>query len=254
MGNHNYDESHIIRFLRNEMESEEKETFEKTLAESADLQRELAFHQQLMKGLDLNLREETKSYLQAFEKKEPSGIKKQRMGVSGLIKVASILIALFGSGLIVYMAFFQDPDNKAIAASHFQPYPNHLTNITRGDNQEGSSNYIDKAMRYYSGEEYGKAISLFKKAIDRDKAKGLATFYLGNAYLASGKSEKAIQTLEGADESLPSDYEVKNEWYLALAYLSNGQEKNALMHINKVCEKGNDFYCQKGQRIKKLIQ
>ncbi len=254
MDNHNYEETHIIRFLRNEMGSEEKEAFEKALAESTDLQRELAFHRQIMKGLDLNLRENTKEYLKSFEQQGESTGYRKIIGLSKVVKAACLFIVILVSGYLVYTAFFQSPGNKALAENHFEPYPNQLTNITRSTEEKSYHNYIDRAMRHYSAGEYGEAIPLFKKAISKDKANGLASFYLGNAYLADGKSKKAVQILKGNQKSLPNEYEVKNEWYLALAYLANDQEKDALSHLKEICKKGNDFYCQKGQKIIKSIQ
>lgn len=252
MSETNYNESEIIKYLRGEMNTEEQETFEEAISDSPALKREVEFHRKVMKGLELNLRKDTKQYLKRMENKRyNNGVRKR---IHPYFKAASVILLLIGGGLFTFLFMFQSPNNTQVANNLFEPYPNHLTNPTRSSVKDTVSNPIDKAMKLYSSEKFGDAIPYFKRAIQTDKASGLVYFYLSNAYLAEEKPAKAIEYFKKIDDSLNSEYEVKRQWYLALSHAWNDQNSKAKALVDSICqETESTYYCERGKKLKSRL-
>lgn len=100
--------------------------------------------------------------------------------------------------------------------------------------QRGADNASALVAAYKAGET-GKVVELFQ-ALPQPAAQDL--FYVGNAYLQLGKPMEAIrnfQQLEALNKTNQTHvFEEDTEYYLAMAYLKNGQTKEAIALLEKI--------------------
>ncbi len=254
MENYGYEIDDIVRYLKGNMSDEEKKELESAMEESPDLKNEVDFHRTVMKGMELKFREDTKEYLKNLEAERAKN-NKGKVKSLNFWKVACLLLIIGGGFFLYFNVFWQHSSPQAIAQKHFEPYPNHLTNLKRsGQTQKSKQDFIDKAMSHYSAGRYEKAMPFFKKAVEKANGSGLLYFYMGNAYLSVNKPEKAVQFLEKSEDQLPKEYEPKRQWFLALAYLWDQKQEKTLSIIKALCEGDSDYYCQKGMELKGEIK
>ena len=98
-------------------------------------------------------------------------------------------------------------------------------------------------MKAYEAEQFQTAKTLMQQHLADYPRDTEIQLYLGIILLGEGQAEPAIQNLKAALAKLPKSrlYERPVKWYLALAYLQNGQEKEANELLLELKE-GKDRY------------
>ncbi|HPE33770.1 MAG TPA: tetratricopeptide repeat protein [Bacteroidales bacterium] len=113
--------------------------------------------------------------------------------------------------------------------------------------KSGEAGTMSKALLYYEVKDFDSAILLMNDILLREKNNAEIMFYLANAYLAEGESENAILWLKkSAAEN--SDFSDQINWYLALAYLQQNDTKTARSHLEMLAGK-NNFYREKACKL-----
>ncbi len=102
-------------------------------------------------------------------------------------------------------------------------------------------NYVDStglsqiAMKYYEKGEYSLAIEGFQNIEPRAEEEGYYNLYLGISYLKTGFDNLAINSLELAVKNFKEFNNVHlGKWYLSLAFLKAGRDKEALEGLNDI--------------------
>lgn len=111
---------------------------------------------------------------------------------------------------------------------------------------------LNEAYQAYQGEkpDYARATELFAKVPPEDKEHGTAQLYLGNCQLALHRYHDAVLTLEAlynGPRPIPMEEDVR--WYLALAYLGDGQVVAGEGLLKEIVARPRDTYHDRAARV-----
>jgi hypothetical protein len=138
------------------------------------------------------------------------------------LKIAAVITLLAVSSLVVYR--LSQPDLIDLVERELAvPYKSSVT-------LRDSESSITDAMLAYNNGDYKTASELFK-----GKRSAESIFFNGLSHLYSGNYTEAVLLLNSSALS-SSRFKEQSRWYLALAYLSDGekeQAKNVLISINR---------------------
>lgn len=223
----------IDRYFDNSLTPKEQFLFNELLENDEEFKNEFIFQKDLKKVVALSQREELKSTLQQFEK-EVKPNSKWGMLPKKWLAAASISIVVTLGVWSLKSSYF--PSNEAIYTEYFQPCRNTIQPIVRGE----SLNTIEyKAFAAYESRDYHKAINLFNSVNNHQEA--YINYYKALSFLALDKAPEAIDlllpianshNLKGKSEN----FNTKAEWYLALAYIKNEENKKAVTQLNLITE------------------
>jgi tetratricopeptide (TPR) repeat protein len=235
MNEHSANTDLLIRYLDGELEGEELQFIKNILASNPELLEELE---------NLRLaREAVGSYglrkkIQAIHLEMMQELKQKtspRTGVTRMIfqysfRVAAVLIILFGISTL-YQYYTGTPEK--LFSDKFQAFE--LREL-RG----ASGNHLDEQ---YKAGNMGAVITKFN-SLSNPLAEDY--FLAGNAFLSSRQPNKAIEAFIDLQQINKSSnqhlFEDDTEYYLALAYLDNGQVAQALPIMEKIHADQNHPY------------
>lgn len=199
----------LDRFFEKSLNAEEEADFLKRLETDPKLKAEFDFRNSVKKAVT---RKELKASLQQMEAKKSKDINPWIFG-----GIAASILLVFG----VWVFSLNNP-NKQLAYDYFQPLPNMVNPIVRGENMEDSTR---TAFEKYEKEDYRRAIKEFEKLGEKSPE---VLLYLGISYLAERDPEESIRVLSGfSTNDSTQSIESYRKWYLALAYLEDNQDEEA---------------------------
>ncbi|MGJ8591038.1 MAG: tetratricopeptide repeat protein [Aquaticitalea sp.] len=174
-----------------------------------------------------------KKQLAGFESEFPE---EKKSGFGKWLKPLTAIAALFLIALTVNFFMNGDINKDNLYATYFEPSKNVSAPIVRSDADE---NLLNDAFMAYSDGNYQKAIPLFETIYATTKNSELL-FYEGNALLALGKTNEAIEKFE---EHLQYSDMLTNRshWYLALAYLKIKDSKTAKLQLKTLLKSDETF-------------
>ena len=257
-----YSEDYIIQYIRGDLSERQNRELEAAMEIDPALRDEVAFHKNLMKGLEYKVKQDLKAKLQEYEAAVNDKAVAKKQQESALVqwlkpywKVAALVLFVMGVGAGASLYWFMPPSGSAIASNHFEAYPNHITQQYRGSQDSDKQNpVLVKAMNAYSSGNYPKAIDKLKLVLENQNGGALTHFYLGNAYMAQNKANAAIHHFEQARKApLPDRYQKPNLWFLSLANLSGNQTKKANQLLDTLCARSDGFYHRKAKTLQKEL-
>ena len=147
--------------------------------------------------------------------------------------------------------FFWDSsiDEAELFAHYFEPSKNVSAPIVRSDSEE---NDINEAFINYSQHHFENANLLFEKAYKTNQKPELL-FYQGNALLASGKNQEAINIFK-QHLTFSDTLSNRTHWYLALAYLKTKDLKQAKQHLELLLNSGEVFKKEEASSLLKKLK
>jgi TolA-binding protein len=120
----------------------------------------------------------------------------------------------------------------------------------RGDLQTSPSLW-EQALLAYNDKQYTSAAQLFEKVLKRPEfdQRDAAYYYLGNIYLAEKQFPSALKYLKQVSHR--SLLYPDAQWYIALAYLGNHQQEEAVLLLNQI---GADEVHHQQENAKQLLE
>ncbi len=164
-------------------------------------------------------------------------------------RVAASIVLLLAAWFVFYP--MNTVNNQELVAEYFEPYAN-TTPKTRGEVIE-SKDVTTEAFTAYDRGDYEKAIPHFERAVKESDDPLLNTFYLGNAYLATGDGQNATKEFATVVEAGKGLAGVA-EWYLALSYLQTDNADMAITTLLKIRDQGEDYYAGKANKLLKELE
>jgi len=222
-------ESLIVKFFENALSEEERQAFDALMTSDENFRKEVALRQELQEVITLDDRETLKQELQALE--QPKTSKKP-----WLLPVAASVVILLGVSSFWFFGN-QAQSTEDLFNSHFEPYRNVVQPIERGDS---SASPRVNAFKAYEQGNYTEALNGFNELIKTDNDPTIK-FYKANTLLKTGNTEKAIVLLESNMKQTDSLAE-KHHWYLALAYIKNGNLEAAKTQLNLLLNNPDSEY------------
>lgn len=165
----------------------------------------------------------------------------KRLPTKWLIAASIALIA----GLTYVLIPTPTISNQDLFTQNFQPYPNVVHPIVRGEETQEAKT---KAFVAYQNGAYTSAIALFAELYIETKDPDYL-FYQANALLQLNKGREAIPLLQNHLVTADSLKE-KSAWYLAMAYLQIDDTENAKKMLQTVVDEG----VFKEEEAKKLLR
>lgn len=149
-----------------------------------------------------------------------------------LIAVAALVFVVLSITFLMNDSY----DENQLFSHYFEPSKNVSAPIVRSNTNE---TILNNGFIAYSEAEYEQAILLFEKAY-QNSANSELLFYQGNAHLALGETENAIEKFE---EHLKYSDILTNRthWYLALAYLKTKQPEKAKQELKTFLSSSETF-------------
>ena len=134
---------------------------------------------------------------------------------------------------------------QELFTQNFEPYL-YASTITRGDAVQ-SEDMSSRAYAAYARADYLQAVSLLESIIPTSQFKTKDQFFLGNAYLALGQGDKAIEMFSLVVLEHDS-LEIFAQWYLGLSYLQTGDTASAIEVLTIVRDAGLE-HSEEAQKI-----
>lgn len=230
----------LDRFLRNEMTAAD-ETMWKSMMQDPGVQdevRNMTHLQQMIQqeGRD-RLRAELKTWDEAQSQTKVIG--KRRFidwRWASAAAVALILVSIF------VLRGFQD-DSKDLFASYFEPYPNIVAPIQKG---EAQTTPYEQAFQLYEAGAYQDAIDVFETLPANDSN---VLFYTAVAALKLGDQEVARLKLDALDMIKGHKYRDAAVWYRALLEIQSGNDLLAIALIEDVVTNTRNPFHQKAIKL-----
>ncbi|MCB0455326.1 MAG: tetratricopeptide repeat protein [Aequorivita sp.] len=223
----------IEKYFSGNLSEEELLEFEKRYENNTEFRQEIDFLKNLKAVSKAEDTQQFKATLQRFESEAP---KKQTPSLSNWLKPLTAAAAVLVIALAISFFWPTKTNPEILFASYFQPSKNVTAPIVRSENEVSTRT---NAFIAYSEMDYEKASALFESAYASDKNSELL-FYEGNALLASGHTQKAIEKFK---EHLKFQDVLTNRshWYLALGYLKNKELENAKEELEKFIHSNEIF-------------
>lgn len=213
-------------FLQGELSPTERSEFELKLANDSNFKQAFDEFRQLENIIRNAEYHAIKNQLNEWEKEtgksQHSSVKIRRL--SFIITAAAVAVL----GFLSFHFFWNQPDDAALVAAHFEPYENVLT-------VRGETVTLEEGLNLYDQSSYESAIEIFK-AFPEDR---MAKFYLAESHMALKNFEAAIPIYE----ELATKSDVLDEvipFHLALAYLGAGNKQACQEQLKTI--PANSFY------------
>ncbi|MEI6679839.1 MAG: hypothetical protein WCL21_14590 [Mariniphaga sp.] len=207
-------EQEIDRYLQNEMAEEEKVNFENRMNENDDFRNEVNLQRSIIKAVR---REQLQKMIQKEESRNIQQRKIRKLVFSiGSFAMAASLMGFFYIGYLNNCAALTD---RYYVAYAYTPIP------SRGGDSLAPT----------------KSDSLFFDALKQ---------------LEKGSSKEAISNLQKLSDhpaEMHAATELAVKWYLALAYLKNGNKKKAKVLLQEIgMESSGEFYLKAKELLKEI--
>ena len=234
----------IDRYFENALSPKERLEFNDLLQNDESFRKEFLFHKDLKKAISKHQNEELKETLGKFESNLNQNSRFSVIPVKWLAAASLAILLSVGSWTVKNYVF---PSNERIFETFYEPYPNTVLPIVRGD-EIHTIEY--RAFLAYEAGEYHKAINLFN-SVENSEDKYIQ-FYQALCLLSVDKTEEAIQTLRPLTESSPGtlqnmDCRQKATWYVGLAYLKQGKEQEAMYYMDILRKQNEELRFKKNE-------
>lgn len=228
----------IEKYLKNQMNPADQQAFEQEMAGDSTLAKEVSSFRDIQQIVNIAGDEAFLASLLSIEKElaEPVAPVRSLWNRRLAIGIAAAILILL-AGIWVFQP--QTTDSSALFTENFQAYPPPAR--LRG---ESTQNQIwDAARTAYLQQDYTQAAQQFEALLAQDSIQQplyLVHFYAGISQLAQFPPQlpAAIDHLRFV-AATDSDYYQPSQWYLALAYLRNGEEDKAKALLEKMAAEGS---------------
>jgi len=277
----------ILRYLRDELNEEDREQVEYQMKIDPSFRAEVEDYRFLIQGLQSLHGEKILGSIQNWETshrtssrqrkspppvEEPPKPKQDDNAVFPTIRTlryyavaAVILILILPLGYMLYQIITDNPTNNELFTANFEPYED-WQDAPRGPlppewTSEDSLKHMIKdslrqtGLKYYNAGAYKEAIEHLQQYLEVSTAEGdpQEQFYLGVALLANEQAVEAEIPLVSARYEESGLFAEQSEWYLALTYLKLGDSHKLRETLDAIIEKEDHSFRKKAKKLKKMV-
>ncbi len=235
----------IDKYYLDELTPEERVLMQRRLREDADFKAEFDFQENLRRAIRDTERDSLKEKLIGFERTQAKGTAKKHWKIWQIAASITILLCIAG---LAYYVNTQD-DSQKLYAKNYEPYPNTVFNITRG---EGTASLEREAFTAYEANDYETAITLFEK-LNAQGERTAISFYLGQSLLAANHPKQSLAIFERLIQE-QDDFSAEARWYAALTELKLQDKPSAIKLLRKIIEADGYQAIKARGLLKKLEQ
>ena len=230
----------IERYLNHELEGQALIDFEKKLENDQDFRDEVNFVKNISTGVERAvLKEKMESFHSEMQSETPI-IKLQSRHI--FLKIAVAASLLIGFALMFY--YYQTDPYEKLYEAYYSPDPGLPTVMSSTSEYDFYDAMVD-----YKRENYDLAINKWSALQANSPTNDTLNYFLGMAWMASNKVEKALPYLEEVTKNNASVFHEDARFYTALYHIKNNNlelAKQNLSELNspkakKLLEKLNDL-------------
>lgn len=222
-------------YLRGELNNGEKADFEERLSSDEEFNKKYELYRLSMDTIEtFNIGQHMGNIVDRERRRKKN---------TWLIPAAAAAIILITTP-IIYFNFFRPTTNQELYIAYYSPYP--ADQNVRGGGQS------DQAMTLYRTEKYTEAIPIFESIVTSNNSSPRIHLFLGNCYLNTSNLSKAIENFKMSSDINSKIITQNGEWYLALAYLKQGNRKNARAQLEFIISTNHLFKEKAGKLLNEL--
>jgi predicted Zn-dependent protease len=226
----------------------EQKKLDEALAADPDLASDLDLEAEAIRAIDALGDQQLKTRLEGLEqrlKSQPLDAKPKEPTAKiipfyrkNTLAIAAAVLLLLAAGWFVLQSGDSEFNAPATYAANFEPYRNIAVQLTRSAENPTPE---QEAYTAYENEDWSQAESLLANL----PASDVNNFYLAQVYLKQEKFPEATQLLNFLRKNDGFALHYAAEWYLAMAYLAQGDEDKALPLLKQISETpGHPFASQ----------
>jgi tetratricopeptide (TPR) repeat protein len=228
----------IEKYLLNQMEQIEKKQFEQNLNANPALKQKLEESRLMLLGIkEASLESRLAEFHSATRV-----VKLDQPKISSVVSMKKWLAAaavVIVVGIAAFLIFSID-GNERIFNEYYRTDPGLVTAMSN----EADHYEFEKAMVEYKTGEYDKALATWEKLLTITPQNDTLQYFIGSAYLAKKDAVKAIPFLQQVADNTGSFFHNDAIWYLGLALLKEGKQKEAIAAINRTEHAGKSELLQ----------
>jgi hypothetical protein len=238
----------IERYIANEMDAAEKRWFEMELEGDRSIQKELKIRRLADSALISHDVIDLRNKLAAIEKQ-----RREKVVASGPKKTAGLRFAAAIAALMLlggmYLFSTRHLSNDTLYKKNFQAYES--SNISRSG--EARSSDLKMAFDLYYNKDYKEAASLLKDYLKSKPQSIEAKLVYGVSEMQNGNFGAASISFSSILENSDNLYIDKAQWYLALCYIHDNQNREAVTQLESIIS-SNSIYREKARKLVKRIR
>ncbi|WP_075589870.1 tetratricopeptide repeat protein [Labilibacter marinus] len=232
--NEHFFEEEFDNYLRNKMDTNEKQDFEKNISQDEVLNKKFQIHKDLHSGLLNIYKEEFIDNLKEIDANHPPRIQKVKL-IQPWMKYAASIVILVGT-----LFFLTNKDNsKELYHKYYSHNPSIIPINARGGNldehyfdlNQKDFELIKRAVVLYERKDFSLALesfTTFNKAYPNNFPK--AKLMEGTCLMELKLYDKALDMLKPLEKHyLNNNGSVS--WLIALSYLGKGDQKNCIKYL-----------------------
>ena len=236
----------IERYLNGSMLSEEKKEFDTLLKNNSKLLAEVVLVKEINEAI---LDDEAEEFRQTLKKiinpdQESKPINKSLINALKIPLAASVIILV---GLSLYNIFIHQ-DSSKLFSNFYKPYS---TDISTRSAEKMKDN-IQLSYYLYQEGDYESSYEMLKNYTIKNFDDQTARFYLGLNALQLQYYKLAIDEFTMVEQDTVSPFALHARWYLAMAYLKEGNIKSARHFLQKLTDEDNMYSYRARKILKKL--
>lgn len=214
----------IQKYIQGTLNTAEQVQFDALLQNDLDFAQKVTEHKNLHSAIKATEKDDLKAHLQQLEATQnESDTSKKPFNKNIRLAIAVVLLLFFG--LIGNYIIQQANMNETLYATYFEPYPNALQPITRG---QQDADVFSKATQAYESRDYEKSVQLFDVVLaGLDNPSTDILFYKAMSLLNLGKETAALDILREIKHK-KTRFAPQIYWYGALIHIKFDENEKAL--------------------------
>lgn len=217
----------IERFLKDNMDSQERKSFEAQMKVDAMLSQQVEDTRVIFSGIKKAVLQEKLNHLHEDLVQEKQTLKSNQKVFKlnfKTLSIAATILILIGSAWF----FNQQPTNQKLFNEYFKPDRGLATLMGKSDNYA-----FDDAMVDYKNAKYDLAIEKWQVLLKTQPENDTLNYFIGVAFLAHQNENKAIAYLNAVTNDETSEFILDAHYYLGLANLKLDKTEAALENFKE---------------------
>ena len=230
----------LAHYFSGTLSEEQQEMFDTIMVSDVNFINEFEYQKRVQHAVVKKEQSQLKEKLQIFESDLASTKRKNVWWLA-----AASVIIIVASGF-----YFMRSDNstETLFASYYQPAKNIVHPIVRNGD---ASNDLTTAFIAYQKQDYNAAERLFENAYQRTQKSELL-FYQAISLIETDRADLAVALLT-EHQKFTDDVSEKTQWYLALAYLKQGNSQAAKEILKEIMGQPEAFKHKEAQALFKKL-
>ncbi len=232
----------IEKYVDGKMTEVEQREFEKQMAQSPELQREVNNFMMIYQSIKKQSRREIKHELEILDEEQEKSFKRPVFSWRFLSAIAASALILITVG---YLVFNPKKTSENIYNQFYTTYPNLVSSIQRGADSEDPK---AQAFSFYENKKFTIAEKHFRQLLNNEPKAPDLNLYAGLTELELDHPDQALDFFNVVIENPPNQYIQQALWYAALASLKQNNRQKTRAFANQLLGiKG--FYAVKAQQL-----